>query len=72
MAAGIINTNAIQLQFLLNHASFTARFNANINTIESNPHGNKRKVEGLEDGIVGIINWFEYTKVRETIVKEKS
>ncbi len=47
MAAGIISTNAIQLQFLLNHPSFKVRLSNNTKTIESNPQGKTRKVEGL-------------------------
>ncbi len=50
MAAGMINTKAIQLQFLLNHASSRARLRTNTNTIDKSPHGNIRKEEGLVDG----------------------
>jgi hypothetical protein len=49
MAAGIINTNAIQLQFLLNQASLRARFNASTNTIDNNPQGKIRNEDGLFD-----------------------
>ena len=49
MAAGIISTKAIQLQFLLNQASFSVRFSKMISTIDINPQGNKRNVEGLRD-----------------------
>lgn len=49
MAAGMINTRAIQLQFLLNQALFNKRFNNMITTMDNNPQGNNRKVEGLRD-----------------------
>jgi hypothetical protein len=54
MAAGMINTRVIQLQLLRNHPSLSARLSTSINTIESNPHGKSRNVDGLEEG--GIIN----------------
>ena len=47
IAAGMINTKAIQLQFLLNQASLSARFNMIKRTIDANPQGNIRNVEGL-------------------------
>jgi hypothetical protein len=57
IAAGIINTNAIQLQFLLNQVSFSVKFSKRTRTIDINPQGNKRKVEGLP-GVTAIVNCF--------------
>lgn len=51
MAAGIISTKAIQLQFLLNHSSFKKRFNAKTSTIENNPQGKTKNVDGFVDGV---------------------
>lgn len=50
MAAGMISTNAIQLQFLLNHASLSARLSTSTKTIDKSPHGNIKNEEGLDDG----------------------
>jgi hypothetical protein len=49
MAAGMISTIVIQLQFLPNHALFNVRFNTSISTIDMRPQGNNKKVEGFED-----------------------
>ena len=49
MAAGIINTKEIQLQFLLNHSLFNVRFNPNTKMMDNNPQGNNRKEDGLCD-----------------------
>jgi len=58
MAAGMMSTSAIQCQLLWNHTSFTKRFKAKTITIESNPHGNIKNVDGLDVGI-GIQCLFE-------------
>jgi hypothetical protein len=50
MAAGMINTSAIQLQFLLNHASSSARLSTRTNTIDKSPQGNIKNEEVLEVG----------------------
>lgn len=50
MAAGIINTRAIQLQFLLNHASSSARLSTSTSTIDKSPHGKIKNEDGLDDG----------------------
>ena len=47
MAAGMINTNAIQLQFFWNHSPFSVRFNKRTSTIDINPQGIVRNAEGL-------------------------
>ena len=47
IAAGMINTNAIQLQFLLNHASFNETLSTRTNTIDKSPQGNIKNEEGL-------------------------
>ncbi len=57
IAAGMISTKAIQLQFLLNHSLLSVRFKPSTSTIESSPQGNIRKVEGLRD-VVGILVGF--------------
>jgi hypothetical protein len=54
IAAGMINTRAIQLQFLLNQASLSVRFNIINRTIDANPQGNKRNVDGLP-GVTAIV-----------------
>jgi hypothetical protein len=46
----MINTNAIQLQCLLNHSSLSARLRPNTKTIDKSPHGNIKNEEGLDDG----------------------
>ena len=43
----MISTNAIQLQFLLNQASLSVRFNIIKRRMDANPQGNIKKVEGL-------------------------
>jgi len=50
IAAGMINTNAIQLQFLLNHASFNEMLSTRTNTIDKSPQGNIKNEEVLEVG----------------------
>jgi hypothetical protein len=50
MAAGIIKTRAIQLQFLLNQASLSVKFKIMISTMDRSPHGNIKNEEGLEAG----------------------
>jgi hypothetical protein len=54
IAAGMINTKAIQLQFLLNQALLSVKVKTRIRTIDINPHGNKRKVDGLEGVAIAI------------------
>lgn len=49
IAAGIISTNAIQLQFLLNHALLSVRFSPRTSTIDISPHGKIKNAEGLCD-----------------------
>jgi len=71
MAAGMINTKAIQLQFLLNHSSLNVKLRTSTNTIDNNPHGNKRKVEGLEDE-AGIKKWFVKKGKLEKIYEMKN
>lgn len=53
MPAGIISTNAIQLQFLLNQASLRVKFKIINRIIDARPQGNKRKVDGFA-GVVAI------------------
>jgi hypothetical protein len=59
IAAGKINTREIQLQFLLNHASLSVRFNPSTRTMERSPQGNTRNKEGflvavaIKDGFDG-------------------
>ena len=67
IAAGIINTNAIQLQCLLNHASFNERLSINTNTMESNPHGNSKKEDALLDGIA-MIRSFAWQKDKNNLL----
>ena len=82
MAAGMINTNAIQLQFLLNHASSSARLSASTNTIDKSPHGNIKNEEGLDDGAMSkvfikekdknnlaMIAYFYYTYLHPLFIK---
>lgn len=54
IAAGIISTRAIQLQFLLNHALLNVRFRSNTRTIDKRPQGNTKKVDGLREGCISI------------------
>jgi len=46
----MINTNAIQLQFLLNHASFNETLSIRTNRIDKSPHGNIKNEEVFEVG----------------------
>jgi hypothetical protein len=46
----MINTNAIQLQFLLNQASFNEILSTRTNTIDKSPQGNIKNEEVLEVG----------------------
>jgi hypothetical protein len=50
IAAGMISTIAIQLQFLLNQASSSARLRISTSTIDKSPQGNIKNEEGLDDG----------------------
>ena len=43
----MMSTNAIQVKFLLNQASLSERFNTINKTMDANPQGNTRKVEGF-------------------------
>lgn len=61
IAAGMIKTKAIQLQFLLNQALLRVRFSKMIRTIDINPQGNNRNVEGLRDCKFAIAEWFVVT-----------
>ena len=67
IAAGMISTNAIQLQCSLNHASLNARLSTNTNTIESNPHGKIRNEDGLLDGIA-MIRSFGWQKDKNNLL----
>jgi hypothetical protein len=60
IAAGMINTNPIQLQFLLNHASSSARLSTRTKTIDKSPHGNIKNDEGLDDG--AMVKFFLWQK----------
>lgn len=64
MAAGIINTRAIQLQLELNQPAFNVRFKISTKAIDINPHGKIRKADGLLDG-VGIKTGFLKVKVNK-------
>jgi len=82
MAAGMISTNAIQLQFLLNHASFNERLSTSTNTIDKSPQGNIKNEEGLDDGAMinifirqkdknnlAMIAYFYYTYLHRYLLK---
>jgi len=56
MAAGIINTRAIQLQFLLNHSLSSTRFKSSTRMIDMSPQGKIRNIEGFEVGRIGFGN----------------
>ena len=56
IAAGIINTRAIQLQFLPKKL-LNAVFNKRMRTIDKRPQGNSKKVEGFF-GMVAMIKRF--------------
>ena len=60
IAAGMISTKAIQLQFLLNQASLSVRFNIIKRRMDANPQGNIKNVEAL-CGWVAIAAWFVET-----------
>jgi serine/threonine protein kinase HipA of HipAB toxin-antitoxin module len=62
----MINIIAIQLQFLLNQASLSVRFNIISKRMDANPQGNKRKVDGLPDVSVITVN-FDYDRKVENI-----
>ena len=53
MAAGIINTSDIQLQFLLNQSLSSTRFKSSTRMIDISPQGNMRNMEGFEDSRIG-------------------
>jgi len=62
IAAGIINTKAIQLQFLLNHSLLSVKLSKSTRMIEKSPQGNSKKVEGLWSDDFSIIANFNYVE----------
>src|SRR5687767_15337427 len=46
MAAGMISTSAIQLQFLLNQSLSSVKFRISTSAMDNKPQGNKRNVDG--------------------------
>ena len=57
IAAGITSTSMIQLQFFPNQLSLSVKFNTKTNTIEKSPHGNNKKVEGLDEDIAIVVSF---------------
>ncbi len=53
MAAGMINTSDIQLQFLLNQSLSSTRFKSSTRMIDISPQGKTRNIEGFEDSRIG-------------------
>ena len=53
MAAGIINTSDIQLQFLLNQSLSSTKFKSSTRMIDISPQGKIRNIEGFEVGRIG-------------------
>lgn len=71
IAAGIMSTNAIQLQFLLNHSLFSVRFNPSTSTIERSPQGNIRKEEGLREVVAMSVDFDVMSKIENISHKIK-
>ena len=62
MAAGIMSTKAIQLQFLLNQPTFSVRLRSKTRMIESSPQGMVKNFEVLMFAVAMVLV-FEIRKV---------